>query len=207
VKIHRLSIAPVIDGKLEDTVWQEGNLLDGFTQFEPEMGKPASEKTEVRVGYDAVNLYFGIRCFDSEPKKIFGGAMRADADLSQDDSVTIILDTFLDRRNGFLLTVNPIGARTDALLRNEGEEVNVDWDGLWDAATTRDSLGWTAEIAVPFKTLRFGRAIDWTYRPGSDLFLVYNDVDDLDPVRRESGFSPLQPGRTITIKATRRFDF
>ncbi len=157
VDIQRLSSAPVIDGKLDDAVWQEGNLLDGFIQFEPAMGQPVSEKTEVRVGYDGASIYFGVRCYDREPQKIFGGAMRADADLGQDDSVSIILDTFRDQRNGFVLTVNPLGAKTDALLRNEGEELNVDWDGLWDAATRRDSEGWTAEIAIPFKTLRFSR--------------------------------------------------
>ncbi len=161
--IRRLSGAPVIDGKLDDAVWQEGNLLDGFIQNEPEMGKPASEKTEARIGYDSHNLYFGIRCYDREPDKILGGAMRTDAEMSQDDSITIVLDTFHDRRNGFMLQVNPLGGKLDALLRNEGEEINVDWDGLWEAATERDSQGWTVEIAIPFKTLRFSRAESQTW--------------------------------------------
>jgi uncharacterized protein DUF5916/cellulose/xylan binding protein with CBM9 domain len=163
LEIRRLSVAPVIDGKLDEPVWQEGNLLDGFIQFEPEIGQPASERTEVRVGYDSHNLYFGILCYDREPAKILASAMRVDSEMSQDDSITIVLDTFHDRRNGFLLAVNPLGGKTDALLRNEGEEVNVDWDGLWDVATQRDSLGWTVEIAIPFKTLRFSRADSQTW--------------------------------------------
>jgi uncharacterized protein DUF5916 len=163
VDIHRLSNAPVIDGKLDEPVWQEGSLLDGFIQFEPQAGQPASEKTEIRVGYDSGNIYFGIRCYDREPEKILGGAMRADVEMSQDDSITIILDTFHDRRNGFLLAVNPLGGRVDALVRNDGEEVNVDWDGIWEASAARDSLGWTAEIAVPFKTLRFNPADSQTW--------------------------------------------
>jgi uncharacterized protein DUF5916/cellulose/xylan binding protein with CBM9 domain len=163
VDIHRLSRAPVIDGKLDDEVWQEGNLLDGFVQFEPDLGQPASEKTEARVGYDSHNIYFGIRCYDREPDAVLGSAMRVDAEMSQDDSITVVLDTFHDRRNGFLLAVNPLGGTTDALVRNEGEEVNVDWDGVWDVATQRDALGWTVEIAVPFKTLRFSRAESQTW--------------------------------------------
>jgi Domain of unknown function (DUF5916)/Carbohydrate family 9 binding domain-like len=155
VDIHRLSVAPEIDGKLDDTVWQEANLLDNFTQIEPESGKPATQQTEVRIGYDSRNFYLGIRCYDSQPERMLAGSKRADADLAADDTISIVLDTFHDRRNGFLFSVNPIGAKTDALIRNEGEDINVDWDGLWDAVTTKDAQGWTAEIAIPFKTLRF----------------------------------------------------
>src|SRR5262245_14498401 len=143
LNLHRLSRAPVIDGKLDDAVWEEGNLLDGFIQTDPDQGKPASEKTEARVGYDSQNLYFGIRCYDREPAKILGSVMRPDLDLSQDDSISVILDTFHDRRNGFLFQVNPLGGRIDALVRNEGEEINVDWDGIWEAAAARDAQGWT----------------------------------------------------------------
>jgi hypothetical protein len=160
VSIHRLSAAPQIDGNLDDGVWQEGNLLTDFTQIEPQNGQPATQRTEVRMGYDSRNLYFGVRCYDTEPSRMIGSTMRPDANLAADDTVTIILDTFHDRRNGFLFTVNPVGAKTDALVRNEGEEINVDWDGLWDAVTVRDSQGWTAEIAIPFKTLRFSSGKD-----------------------------------------------
>jgi len=160
VDIHRLSAEPQIDGKLDDAAWQEGNLLDNFTQIEPKNGQPATQKTEVRMGYDSRNLYFGVRCYDSEPDRMVGSSRRPDANLAADDTVTIVLDTFHDRRNGFLFSVNPVGAKTDALIRNEGEEVNADWDGLWDAVTVRDSQGWTAEIAIPFKTLRFSSGKD-----------------------------------------------
>ncbi|HEY0552899.1 MAG TPA: carbohydrate binding family 9 domain-containing protein, partial [Thermoanaerobaculia bacterium] len=166
VDIRRLSVAPKIDGKLDDVVWQEANLLDNFIQIEPLSGQPATQRTEVRVGYDAENLYFGVRCFDSEPGKIVGSSRSADASLASDDTISIILDTFHDRRNGFLFIVNPIGAKTDGLIRNEGEEVNTDWNGLWRAVTSRDSQGWTAEIAIPFRTLRFpsGKAMqDWGF--------------------------------------------
>ena len=79
VDIRRLSVAPKIDGKLDDVVWQEANLLDNFIQIEPLSGQPATQRTEVRVGYDAENLYFGVRCFDTEPDKIVGSSRSADA--------------------------------------------------------------------------------------------------------------------------------
>lgn len=190
--IHRLSRAPVIDGKLDEAVWQEGNLLDGFVQFDPHRGQPVSEKTEARVGYDAHNLYFGIRCHDSEPAKILGSGMRPDSDLSQDDSISIILDTFHDRRNGFLFQVNPLGARTDALLRNEGEEVNVDWDGLWEAATVRDAQGWVVEIAIPFKTLRFSRADSQTWGFNISRYITRRQETAFwKQIARQPGFTPL----------------
>ncbi len=155
VNIHRFSSAPVIDGDLGDPVWQEGNLLTNFIQLEPNLGQPSTQKTEVWMGYDSRNLYLAIRCYDTNPAKLLTGSMRIDADLTNDDNVSIIVDTFHDRRNGYLFSVNPIGAKTDALIRNEGEEINVDWNGLWNAVTRRDAQGWTAEIAIPFKTLRF----------------------------------------------------
>lgn len=163
VEIHRLSRPPVIDGKLDDAVWQEANLLDNFIQSDPDAGKPATEQTEVRIGYDSHNLYFGIRCYDREPAKILGSSMRFDTDMTADDSITINLDTFHDHRNAFSFQVNPLGAKTDALIRNEGEEVNVSWDGVWDAAVQRDAKGWTVEVAIPFKTLRFSRADPQTW--------------------------------------------
>ena len=157
VDAPRLPGAPVLDGKLDDPVWQSATLLDNFIQYEPDEGVPAEQKTEVRVGYDTQNLYFGVRCYDSEPDKIVAAIRQRDGALDYDDSVRIFLDTFHDRKNAFTFWVNPLGAMTDGVLRNEGEEQSLDWDGLWDAATSRDGEGWTAEIAIPFKTLRFAK--------------------------------------------------
>ncbi|HET9210869.1 MAG TPA: DUF5916 domain-containing protein [Thermoanaerobaculia bacterium] len=155
VELPRLPSAPVIDGKLDDPAWQQARLLGGFVQDTPDAGQPATQKTEVRAGYDDRNLYFGFRCYDTEPEKIFAPVLQRDGDLSFDDSVYVILDTFHDRRNGFLFATNPLGVQVDGLVRNEGEEVSLEWDGLWQVATSRDAQGWTAEIAIPFKTLRF----------------------------------------------------
>src|SRR5215218_479828 len=110
VGIHRLSAAPKIDGKLDDAVWQEGNLLTDFTQIEPVSGQPATQRTEVRMGYDAQNIYFGVRCYDKEPARIVASSRSPDAGLASDDTISVFLDTFHDRRNGFFFSLNPIGS-------------------------------------------------------------------------------------------------
>jgi hypothetical protein len=155
VDIPKLSAAPVLDGKLDEAVWQEAGILSNFVQSNPDEGLPATQRTVVRVGYDAQNLYLGVRCFDTEPDKIIAPDMQRDADLSVDDSIWIVLDTFHDRRNGFLFVTNPRGTMADGIVRNEGQETSYEWDGIWQVATSRDAEGWIAEIAVPFKTLRY----------------------------------------------------
>jgi hypothetical protein len=151
----RFDQPPVLDGKLDDPVWQHALVLKDFLQYEPNPGQPATEPTEVRIGYDTHNLYFGIRCFDSEAGKIISKVMTHDSDLSFEDSVQILLDTFHDRNNAFLFSFNPSGAKVEGEVRRQGDEVNLDWDGIWDLATSRDDKGWTAEVKIPFKTLRF----------------------------------------------------
>lgn len=155
LSIVRLESEPVIDGRLDDPIWQQAALLGGFTQDFPDEGKPPTQKTEVRMGYDEENLYFGVRCWDTEPDKIVSPLRSRDGDLTYEDSIWIVLDTFHDGRNGFLFATNPHGVQVDGLVRNEGEEQSLEWDGLWRVASTRDSQGWLTEIAIPFKTLRY----------------------------------------------------
>ena len=165
IDIQRLEAKPVLDGKLNEPAWETAAVFGNFTQYEPEEGAQPTQPTEVRVGYDEENLYFGVRCFDSEPGKILASIKSREGDLSNDDSVKIILDTFHDRKNGIFFMVNSIGAMVDGLVRNEGEEENTDWDGLWYAVPSRDEQGWSVEIAIPFKTLRFANAEsqDWGF--------------------------------------------
>jgi hypothetical protein len=155
VQARRIDTPPVIDGDLSDPVWQQGFLIKDFTQLEPQAGQPATEATDARIAYDANNIYFGVRCYDSEPAKVIDPTLQRDSDLSFDDSIQIILDTFHDRNNAFFFGVNPAGAQLDGQIRRQGEDISVDWDGVWTAAARRDAQGWTAEVAIPFKTLRF----------------------------------------------------
>jgi hypothetical protein len=186
---RRLSAAPVIDGHLDDPAWAGAPVIGDFVQLDPDDGKPATQPTEVRIGYDQNNLYFGIRCFDSEPGKIHENGLQRDADISYDDRVRIVLDTFHDRANGFFFTVNPLGARVDGLLRNNGEEENFSWDGLWYVATSRDDKGWIAEIAIPFKTLRFPNTGSQVWGFNVERFISRTKEDSFwTPMRQAYGF-------------------
>jgi hypothetical protein len=148
-----------LDGRLDDAAWAQAQPMGALTQSEPDEGAPPTEPTEVRILYDESHLYFGIRCFDREPGGIAATKMGRDAELGGDDHVLVVLDTFADRRNGFFFGVTPRGARAEGQIANNSESLNFDWDGIWNAAARVDAEGWTAEIAIPFKTLRFKKEL------------------------------------------------
>lgn len=151
----RVTVPPRIDGLLNDDAWKQAVPITNFTQRELEEGAPATERTEVRIVYDDRALYVGVWCYDNNPGNIIANQLKRDFEASSEDNFELILDTYHDRRNGFLFIINPNGARFDALVTDEGESVNRDWNGLWDARTTITSEGWFAEIEIPFSTLRF----------------------------------------------------
>lgn len=152
--------APVrLDGRLDEAAWAAAPPIGPLTQTEPREGAPPGEATEVRVLRDDDNLYLGIRAFDRDPSGIAATKMGRDGDLEGDDHVMVVLDTFGDRRNGFFFAVTPRGARAEGQISNNSESLNFDWDGIWDAAARVDGEGWTAELAIPFKTLRFRKEI------------------------------------------------
>jgi len=144
-----------LDGRLDEPAWKDAKPIGPLIQREPKEGAPASEATEVRVLFTPDMLYFGITCHDRTPKAIVSTQLTRDADLDVDDSVFIVIDPFFDQRNGFFFGVNAAGARVDGQVSNNSEDPNRDWDGIWDARTRITADGWVAEIAVPFKTLRF----------------------------------------------------
>lgn len=144
-----------LDGRLDEAAWAAAAPIGSLTQTEPAEGAPPGDATEVRVLRDDDNLYFGIRCFDRDPGGIAATKMGRDGDLDGDDHVMVVLDTFGDRRNGFFFAANARGARAEGQISNNSESLNFDWDGIWDAAARVDGEGWTAELAIPFKTLRF----------------------------------------------------
>ena len=115
---------------------------------------PATEKTDVRLLYDSENLYVGVYCYDSSPGRIIGTQMSRDSDLSADDKIEILLDSFRDSRNAFYFATNPLGALVDGLIVENGN-LSRDWDAIWDVRTQRQDNGWTAEFAIPFKSLGF----------------------------------------------------
>jgi hypothetical protein len=144
-----------IDGVLDEAAWSAAPPIGPLVQRDPGEGVPASEATEVRVLFDADNLYFGVTCRDRTPSAIVATQLARDADLDVDDRVVIVLDPFFDHRNGFFFVVNPAGARSDGQISNNAESLSYEWDGIWSARARVTVEGWVAEIAIPFKTLRF----------------------------------------------------
>lgn len=145
---------PVIDGRLDDAAWKPATLPTGLTQVEPVPGKPMTERTEVRMLFDQTALYLGVRCFDGEPSKILARGRERDGSVLLGDHVAFFFDTFHDQRNGYVFAVSPDEGRWDAAVSNHFT-ANTDWDGTWEVKCRTDELGWTAEIAIPFKTLSY----------------------------------------------------
>ncbi len=160
VKAFRATGEIKIDGRLDEADWQTAEVVGNLRQQEPTEGAAASEKTEVRVLFDDKNLYIGVRAFDSEPSKINARELVRDAGFSNDDKVEILIDTNHDKRNAFRFAVNPLGVQQDALITDEGRDVNLSWDTSWISEASRDANGWTVEIAIPLTSLRFQEGLD-----------------------------------------------
>jgi Carbohydrate family 9 binding domain-like len=158
--------APKIDGDISDGIWEQAPALSEFYQLEPNEGRPASERSVVRVLYDENNLYFAIHAFDREPDKITASVKSRDGDLSKDDLFRIYLDPYLSRRDGYVFEVNPLGARADALVENNSNFL-TEWNTIWSAQARIVSDGWTAEVAIPFRSISYDPA---KARWGFDLF-------------------------------------
>ena len=148
--------APItLDGRLDEPAWQAAAKADGFVQSEPEEGKPATERTEVRVLYDDRNLYVGVMCFDSLAAGVMVNSLKEDFAPSDADYFEVILDSLHNQRGGFLFTTNPMGAKRDSQITDEGRTTNTDWDTVWDVRARRTAEGWVAEFVIPFKSLAF----------------------------------------------------
>ena len=144
-----------LDGRLDDAIYDRVPGVGGFIQAVPLEGEPASEATEVWVFYDDDTLYVAGRCWDSQPDRMVANEMRRDHfGIHNNENLAVILDTFYDRRNAFFFYLNPIGGFFDGLITNE-LNVNRDWTAVWDSRAARFENGWTMEMAIPFKTLRY----------------------------------------------------
>lgn len=152
---HATADAIVLDGLLDEQAWKDAPVGDAFVQREPDTGKASSQRTEVRVVYTSTTLYIGLSCYDAEASRIINKEMQRDQPLWRDDAIDVVLDTFDDHRNAYLFETNANGARTDALITDEGRDFNLSWNGVWEVAARRTPDGWFAEMAIPFSTLRF----------------------------------------------------
>ena len=142
-----------LDGELNDAAWSNAPVIDGFVQREPSEGKPPSFKTEARVVYDRSALYVSVRAFDPDPSKIVGILTRRDTD-SPSDWVSIIVDSYHDRRTAYEFAVNAAGVKIDRYRFADRNE-DVSWDAVWDVKVVTDAEGWRAQFRIPFSQLRF----------------------------------------------------
>ncbi len=170
----RTAEAPLIDGLVEGNEWADAEIITGFIQAEPYEGEPATEKTEVRILYDDRAVYIGVICHDTDPSGIVVTDERRDSSLDDTDAFQIIFDTYLDRQNGFLFATNPAGMEYDGQVTREGEGggrggggrrraqsgagggFNLNWDASWTVQSRTGEYGWSAEFAIPLRSLRYG---------------------------------------------------
>ena len=143
----------VIDGRDDDEVWRTAPAITQFREFQPRENGDPRFATEAKVAYDDRNLYVFIRAFDPHPDSILKLLARRDVRAAT-DQLKIMIDSYHDRRSGFEFAVNPAGVKRDYAIYNDNSEDDA-WDGVWEVATTVDSLGWTAEFRIPLSQLRY----------------------------------------------------
>jgi Domain of unknown function (DUF5916) len=169
VHAERLTGQIEVDGRLDEPAWRSAQPATGFTQSEPHEGEPATQHTQVWFLYDDDALYIGARMYDTKGEAgVVTRLARRDDDVSGDD-LSIALDTYHDHLSEVLFTINPSGVKGDASGLG-GTGLDPSWDPVWQASTRIDSLGWTAEIRIPFSQLRF--AADSVQTWGVDIFRV-----------------------------------
>src|SRR6478609_9426654 len=160
VRAYRLQQPIRVDGKLDEEIYKSTPPITDFVQQEPDEFKPATEKTEAWIFFDDDNIYISARNWESQPDRRVANEMRLDtSQLRQNDTFGVLLDTFHDKRNGYIFYANAIGGLADSQVTDEGPP-NADWNTVWDVRTSNFDGGWQIEIEIPFKSLR--------YQPGAD---------------------------------------
>ena len=155
VRAVRLDRPIDVDGLLDDAIYGESRFISGFTQTEPSNGTPASQRTDVWLFFDDTNVYVSARVWESDLDRMVATEMRHDGGaLAENELILVSFDTFYDRRTGYVFYCNPLGGRGEAQIPSESQ-VNVSWNGIWETTTGQFDGGWTVEMAIPFKTLRY----------------------------------------------------
>ena len=153
-----------LDGRPDEAAWGTADSITALTQSEPRAGAASSARTVVKVLATGDALVFGIRAEYAQGVPVVAYARERDNALTNEDHVKIVLDTYLDGRSGYVFAVNANGARYDALVANQGEGENPDWDAIWESSTQRSAAGWSAEIRIPIKSLLFARGLrEWGF--------------------------------------------
>ena len=168
VRAVYVETGPVIDGVLDDAVWEKAGVIDEFVQVVPVPGATPSQRTEVRLLRDAENLYVAIRAYEDSPAQIVAHRLERDDFFFFDDHVSMSIDPFRDLLNGYFFMVNPYGGRREVSF--EGDLFEKEWDGIWYLETQIDEQGWTVEFALPFRSISFDpERDDWGINFGRAL--------------------------------------
>ena len=186
--------APSIDGKLDELVWREAPAGSDFVQMKPKPGEPSAQKTEVRFAYDDDAVYVGVRLHDTRPDSIVAQLARRDQEIYS-DWVYICLDSYFDRRTGFVFGMNPKGVRIDLLLYDDTND-DESWDAIWDGAARQDSAGWTAEFRIPLSQLRYSSKLS-----GDQIVWGMNVLRKIARTEEESFWSPIAPDQNALVSA------
>ena len=165
MQAFELDTVPVLDGiVLGDPAWDGLVPASGFWQVQPHEGQPATQKTEVFIGFSDSALYIGMVAYDDDPDSIIVTDARRDSSLNDTDSFRVIIDGLLDRQNGLVFGTNPVGMEYDAqVVKEAGTSMfgaggfNLNWDASWSVKARISDIGWSAEMRIPFKTLRYGK--------------------------------------------------
>ncbi len=182
---RRTAEAMRIDGRSDEAVWRDAPRSGGFRTFEPRVDADPTYQTEFQVAYDEKNLYVFVRMFDAHPDSIMRALSRRDV-RGPSDQIKLLIDSYDDKRSGYEFAVNPDGVRRDYSMSNDGDE-DDSWDGIWEAGTTVDSLGWTAEFRIPLSQLRYANTEEHTFGFG-----IWRD---LERIRERSAWPLWSPTR------------
>ena len=164
VSPHRISDNIRVDGVFDEPAWQSTEPIREFLQIKPNEGAPMTQPSEVRILYNEKNLYFGFTFFDAEMEKLVANVMRRDSlGLQSNDYGFVILDTYNDRRNAVFFRFNPLGGMEDTAVSNSGDNLNTNWDIVWECRARIKPDHWTVEIAIPFSQLRFASSESMTW--------------------------------------------
>ena len=193
IRAVRLQGPFTLDGRLDDAIYRTIEPAAGFIQQEPDAGEQATEDTQVWVFFDDRNVYIGLRCVDSRPDRIVANEMRRDNNnIFLNDNITLVIDTFHDGKTAFFFQTNALGGVRDALVLGEST-MNPDWNTVWDVKAERFEQGWTAEMAIPFKSLRYPRTAPQVWGFNVRRFVrSKNEQSLLGPAPRSYGGSGLQ---------------
>lgn len=209
VQAARTPEAIRVDGRLDDAGWKQAAPATEFRQRDPDEGKPATERTELRVVYDDEALYVGFRLYDGEPQRIVRRLSRRD-DSSDADHVRLYLDPRLDHQTGAQFQVTAAGVQSDSVIFNDSWD-DDSWDAVWESAVSVDEQGWSVELRIPFSQLRFSAGDTQTWGINASRFIQRkNESDWLELVPKKesglasrmahvSGLDGLKPRRALSV--------